>query len=109
MATFHEYKCPKCGFEIQTAEDYYYWLSLGTYVNAKCANCGDVSPVRIAANYLAEKDKGFKAALERFVYINFNSTCRNCARTGDFVLWEPKNGCPKCGSPLEDKGFIMVD
>ena len=108
MAIFHKYTCPKCGFEIETADSFGYCLMSGTYVTVKCSQCGIIDRMKISPKHYTEP---YSASLFEVIQLTmFNSDCPNCHNHGDFAIWEPQKGCPNCGSELSTSiGELLVD
>ena len=110
MALFFDFTCPNCGFEIQTADSYHYCLFSGTYFTCKCVSCGTIQAMKMSMKCYKEGDVGFSKCLEGLSCQCFNSVCPECGEKGNYVSWEPKKGCPKCGEQLKKSiGSIMMD
>jgi len=92
MATFRNYTCSNCGFEIMTAATSKFVLMSGIYKNFLCQDCKSLHSIRLASTGEPEQMKCDECGSERL------------------TVWNPTTGaCPKCGNKLsEDEDKIIL-
>lgn len=94
MATMHLFRCPKCGYEIETEKNKTgeVWLMSGIYRTYRRISTGEVELFH--AGYGNGNDTDTEAA--------------TADRNPDLVRWNPVTcECPKCQkSKLRDKGVV---
>lgn len=93
MATLRTYRCTKCDYRIEAAEEGYSALMHGTSYYFNCSNCKDIVFLNLRGKYYPE--------------------CPECGRMDTLRSWNPVEGhCPKCGADMkedESAGIIMAD
>ena len=89
------YKCPYCGFEIETEPAWHNNSFFGDVAQVTCLACGEVNLVKFGADILV----GEKTCLSLNEALSM-AVCKNCGTKGMFKTWRPDDGCPKCGKKL---------
>ena len=96
MATWHTYKCKKCGYEVHTEPQGHYGLMMGEFYNFKCSKCKEI--VSLSADNLASQ--------------RYRIECPECGNDEALSNWNPIDGrCPKCNGKMEEVlgTIIMAD
>lgn len=91
MAELRFYKCKKCGWSIEAPKEGSDFLMDGLLAYYQCHDCKHVFGKSYALGTVFEGKE----------------TCPKC-QCQNTESWEPKDGCPKCGGELEDKGVTCL-
>ena len=95
MATFHNYRCERCGYTISTAPTGKYALFSGEHRTYLCKHCRDI----VSVNETMAREP------------EMLPECPDCGYTG-LLPWNPVTcGCPKCGGKMVQDGndSILID
>ena len=115
MATFNQYVCPHCGYEILTEPRFYYRLMSGYQVTRKCSECKEI--IREHFDDLFEIPhfefpEQFFHWIESYDFRTKYGICPECHKHARLTLWSPiMNRCPKCRHTmkLKVKNIMFVD
>ena len=114
MATFSQYKCRHCGYEITTSPRFYYRIMSGYNVTRKCSECKSIIHEHVD-DFEVPHFKYIEQFLEWIDNENFRvkyGFCPDCKKRARLTLWSPTtNRCPKCrhALTLSLKNIMMVD
>ena len=110
MAKLFRYKCEKCGFELTSSEEHYFFLMSGTYLLMRCLKCHDVRGYWIGGSCFTPGSIQFSQELIEFGRNLEGTCCKSCGAQHHLVLWSPDCGCPKCrGKLVQQDVAIMAD